>query len=277
MEVIDAHLHLWDAAVLSPPWFVHVPQLSGRFDLARYRAEGGTEGPIVLVEADVAAADRAREAQLLDRWGREAPRHAVVAGIAPGEAAFANELESVHRHQMIRGGRRVLHGGPFRATDAFIADLKQLAAADLSFDFCVRSADLPEVTRCLQAVPGLRAILDHLGNPPIRAGWKSPEADAWRRDVRDVAACPNAVVKLSAMFENAGGAIDAAAARPWFAWCLDAFVPERMMWGSNWPVCFTDVPLAAWREVTEELLAPLQPRERESILGGTAERTYRLV
>jgi L-fuconolactonase len=277
MEVIDAHLHLWDAAVLSPPWFVHVPQLSGRFDLARYRAEGGTEGPIVLVEADVAAADRAREAQLLDRWGREAPRHAVVAGIAPGDGTCAVELKHALDGKAIRGGRRVLHGGTFRATEAFLADLATLAVADLSFDFCVRWVDLPEVTRCLRAVPTLRAILDHLGNPPIRLGWNSPEAEAWRRDVRVVATCPNVTVKLSAMFENAGGAIDAAAARPWFAWCLEAFGPERMMWGSNWPVCFTDVPLAAWREVTKELLAPLQPRERESILGGTAERTYRLV
>jgi L-fuconolactonase len=177
---------------------------------------------------------------------------------------------------MVRGGRRVLHGGPFHATDAFIADLKQLAAADLSFDFCVRSADLPEVTRCLQAVSGLRAVLDHLGNPPIRAGWKSPEAEAWRRDVRDVAACPNAVVKLSAMFENAGGSIDADAARPWFRSCLDAFGADRMMWGSNWPVCFRKAPLAAWQDVTLSLLADLQPPERDAILGATAVRIYRL-
>jgi L-fuconolactonase len=273
---IDAHLHLWDESLLAPPWLVAVPHLSGRFDRERYRAEGGTGGPIVLVEADVAAGDRAREAGLLDRWGREAPRHAVVAAIAPGEATFADELEVVRRYPMIRGGRRVLHGGPFRATDAFIADLSRLAADDLSFDFCVRCADLPEVGRCLRGVPKLRAIVDHLGNPPIRAGWNSPEADAWRRDVRGVAECENAVVKLSAMFENAGGAIDADAARPWFGWCLEAFGSDRMMWGSNWPVCFQKAPLTAWREVTESLLADLQPGERDSILGATAARIYRL-
>lgn len=277
MEAIDAHLHLWDAAVLPAPWFRTAPRWSDRFDLARYRAEGGTHGPLVLVEADVAVGDRVREAELLGRWGREAPRHAVVAGIAPGEGTFAGELKHARESAMISGGRRVLHGGSFRATDGFIADLASIAAAGLSFDFCVRCVDLPEVTRCVRAVPTLRAIVDHLGNPPIRLGWNSPEAEAWRRGVRMVAECPNATVKLSAMFENAGGAIDAVATRPWFAWCLEAFGAERMMWGSNWPVCFTDAPLAAWREVTEELLATLRPRERESILAGTAERTYRLV
>ena len=275
--ICDSHLHLWDASLLAPPWLAAAPDLAGRFDLARYRADGGTAGSLVLVEADCASGDRGCEVELLDRWGREAARHAVVAGIAPGERTFADECARAVRSPAIRGGRRVLHGGPFRAADAFIADLKRLAAADLTFDFCVRCGDLSEVKRCLQAVPMLRGILDHLGNPPIRSGWNSPEADAWRRDVRSVANCENAVVKLSAMFENAGGAIAAETARPWFAWCLEAFGAERMMWGSNWPVCFTDVPLAAWREVTEELLAPLQPGERESILGGTAERTYRLV
>ncbi len=274
--ICDSHLHLWDAALLAPPWLAAAPDLAGRFDLARYRADGGTAGSLVLVEADCASGDRGREAKLLDRWGREAARHAVVAGIAPGERTFADECARAVKSPAIRGGRRVLHGGPFHATDAFIADLKQLAAADLSFDFCVRSADLPEVTRCLQAVSGLRAVLDHLGNPPIRAGWKSPEAEAWRRDVRDVAACPNAVVKLSAMFENAGGSIDADAARPWFRSCLDAFGADRMMWGSNWPVCFRKAPLAAWQDVTLSLLADLQPPERDAILGATAVRIYRL-
>lgn len=276
MELIDAHLHLWDAAVLSAPWFTQAPELSGRFDLSRYRSDGGEAVSIVLVEADVAPADRAREAELLDLWGRETPRHAVVAGIAPGEATFAGELGHAKDRATTVGGRRVLHGGAFRATDGFLADLASLAAAERSFDFCVRCVDLPEVARCLREVPRLRGILDHLGNPPIRAGWNSPAAEAWRRDVRDVAACPNAVVKFSAMFENAGGAIDATTARPWFAWCLEAFGADRMMWGSNWPVCFRNAPLAAWREVTDALLAPLQSRERESILGGTAERAYRL-
>lgn len=276
MHAVDAHLHLWDAAVLSPPWFVHAPQFSGRFDLARYRAEGGTAGSLVLVEADVAVVDRVREAALLDCWGRDATRHVVVAGMAPGDGTFAVEVKHARETTTIPGGRRVLHGGPFRATDRFLADLALLAATDLSFDFCVRWVDLPEVTRCLRAVPALRAILDHLGNPPIRMGWDSPEADAWRRDVRGVAKCPNAVVKLSGMFENAGGAIDAEAAGPWFRWCLEAFGAERMMWGSNWPVCFRAAPLAAWQEVTEALIGERPTAERTAILGDVAARIYRL-
>ena len=116
--------------------------------------------------------------------------------------------------------------------------------------------------------PGVRRVL------PL--AWRKWRKTLWRRDVRDIAACPNATVKLSAMFENAGGAIDATTARPWFAWCLEAFGADRMMWGSNWPVCFRDAPLVAWREVTDALLSPLQSSERESISGGTAERAYRL-
>lgn len=274
--LVDAHLHLWDAAIVAPPWLANVPRLAGRFDLARYRAEGGRAEAAVLVEADVAVADRGREAAMLSEWGRLFAAHAVVAGIEPGAGSFAEELGWARSTPATCGGRRVLHGGQFRASERFIADLRSLASANLSFDFCVRCADLPEVIRCLRAVPELRAIVDHLGNPPIRAGWDSDAAASWRRDIADVATCRNAVVKLSAMFENAGGAIEVAEARPWVDWCLARFGPQRLLWGSNWPVCFIDAPLVAWLELTQSLVGDLSTAEQAAVLGENAARTYRL-
>jgi L-fuconolactonase len=273
---VDAHLHLWDPSTLAPPWLADVPALHGRFDLERYRREGGTAEAIVVVEADVAVADRIREAKVLAASGSAGARCAVIAGLGPGEPSFTAELGHAVQSKAIPGGRRVLHGGSFRATEAFIADLGTMAAADRSFDFCVRCGDLPEVTRCLRAVPSLQAIVDHLGNPPIRAGWDSAEADAWRRDVRQMAACPNAFVKWSAMFENAGRAIDLDTARPWFRWCLDAFGPERMMWGSNWPVCFPNTPLSSWLRLSERLLDEVDAEARADLMGRTATAVYRL-
>ena len=274
----DAHLHAWDARELAAPWFARAPQFAGRFDLARYAAEGGVGGGIVFVEADMASADRVREAELFAQWGAASGRRfAAVAGIEPGGAAFAAELTSSARMRGVSGARRVLHGGdiPFGGA-RFIADLRALGAAGLSFDFCVRWSDLALVESCAREAAETVLVLDHLGNPPLRAGWNSPERASWQRLAARVAACGNVCVKWSAMFENAGRAVTADEARPWFEWCVTCFGAGRIMWGSNWPVCFANARLSQWIEASAALAGELSPDEQAAILGGNAVRVYRL-
>ena len=274
----DAHLHAWDAAVLAAPWFGEAPQFAGRFDLARYAAEGGVGGGLVFVEADMAPKDRAREAALFAEWGAESGRaFATVAGIEPGAAGFAEELAAIARVRGVTGARRVLHGGdiPFGGA-RFASDLRALGAAGLSFDFCVRWTDLALVASCAREAPETVLVLDHLGNPPLRAGWSSPERAEWQRLVARVAACRNTRVKWSAMFENAGRAMSADEMRPWFEWCVACFGPPRVMWRSNWPVCFADARLSQWIEGSAALAGELTPDEQEAILGGNAVVVYRL-
>jgi L-fuconolactonase len=177
----------------------------------------------------------------------------------------------------VTGARRVLHGGdiPFGGA-RFVADLRALGAAGLSFDFCVRWSDLALVESCAREAGETTLVLDHLGNPPLRAGWSSPERADWQRLVARVAACENTRVKWSAMFENAGRAVTPDEARPWFEWCLACFGPTRMMWGSNWPVCFANARLSQWIEATAALAGELTPDEQAAILGGNARRVYRL-
>lgn len=275
----DAHLHLWDPVSLAPPWLAQAPSLAHGFDLARYRREGGVGGALVLVEADFASPDRPREAETLSCWAREAGRtHAVVAGIEPGGAGFAQELAAARALPAVRGARRVLHGGHGAPGSArFVEDLRTLAAHGIPFDFCVRWSDLPLVERCAREVPEATLVLDHLGNPPLRAGWMSAERIEWQRLVARVAANPRVVVKWSAMFENAGRAIDAGEARPWVEWCLEVFGCGRVLWGSNWPVCFTEAPLARWIEVTAAIAGRLGASEQDAILSANATGLYRPV
>jgi L-fuconolactonase len=275
----DAHLHVWDAAVLAAPWFAQAPQFAGRFDLSRYAAEGGVGGGVVFVEADMAAADRVREAELFAQWGAASGRRfATVAGIEPGVAGFADERDSVARARGVSGARRVLHGGDIAfAGERFAADLRALGAAGMSFDFCVRWPDLALVESCARAAPETVLVLDHLGNPPLRAGWDSPERAEWQRIVARVAACGNTRVKWSAMFENAGRAVTAGEARPWFEWCLACFGASRTMWGSNWPVCFANARLAQWIDASATLAGALSPDEQSAILGGNAVRVHRIL
>lgn len=274
----DAHLHAWDAAVLSAPWFPQAPQFAGRFDLARYHAEGGVHGGVVFVEADMASADRAREAELFAQWGASSGMPwATVAGVDPGDARVADAIGRVVRAGGATGARRVLHGGDIPFTTAgFRSGLKSLGAHRMSFDFCVRWTDLAALEGVATGIEATHFVLDHLGNPPIKSGWSSPERVEWQRLIARVAACDRVSVKWSAMFENAGRAMSVDEIRPWFEWCLACFGPTRMMWGSNWPVCFANARLLQWIEACAALAGELAPDEQAAILGGNARRAYRI-
>ena len=273
----DAHLHLWDSSVLAAPWLANAPQFSGCFDFSRYMKDGGVGGGVVLVEANVAPKDRTREAALLAAWGATTGRAcAVIAGIEPSSANFEEELTAARALPSVRGARHVLHTQPFESvTQRFEADLFALAAQRLTFDFCVRWRDLPSVEGCARALPHLQFVLDHLGNPPIQSAWNSPERAEWKRLIARVAACDNVSVKWSAMFENAGRALSIDEARPWFEWCVACFGPTRVMWGSNWPVCFSNARLSEWIEVSAGLAGELTLDEQASVLGDNVRRVYR--
>lgn len=273
----DAHLHVWDAGVLRAPWFEQAPQFAGKFDLARYFAEGGVRGGVVFVEADMAPGDRAREAELFAEWGAASGiPWATVAGIEPGADRFPAELGSVARAAGVRSARRVLHGAdiPF-STEQFAVDLRALGDHGLSFDFCIRWNDLAILDGVLASAPGTACVLDHLGNPPIKSGWSSPERAEWQRLVARIARHDHVSVKWSAMFENAGRAISASEARPWFEWCLACFGPTRVLWGSNWPVCFAGAKLSQWIDVSRDIAGELSSDEQAAILGANARRVYR--
>jgi L-fuconolactonase len=276
----DAHLHAWDAEVLRAPWFAQAPRFAGRFDLARYHAEGGVRGGIVFVEADMAPADRAQEAALFAEWGRASGlAWATVAGVDPGSTDVLAEIASVRRSPGLTGARRVLHGGDIPFTnEQFRVGLHALGSLRLSFDFCVRWTDLAALEGVVAGIEATHFVLDHLGNPPLRSGWSGPGRAEWQRLVARVAACERVSVKWSAMFENAGRALSADEIRPWFEWCLACFGPTRMMWGSNWPVCFapgTGAHLAQWTEACATVAAELTPDEQAAILGANAHRQYR--
>lgn len=276
----DAHLHAWDADRLAAPWFTQAPRFAGRFDVARYHAEGGVHGGLVFVEADMAPADRASEAALFAEWGNASGLPwATVAGIDPGAPDVLAEIASVRRSPGVTGARRVLHAGdiPF-TTEHFRVGLHRLGSHRLSFDFCVRWTDLAALEGVVAGIEATHYVLDHLGNPPIRSGWSSPERVEWQRLIARVAACERVLVKWSAMFENAGRAMSADEIRPWFEWCLACFGPTRVMWGSNWPVCFapdSGARLAQWIDASAAVAGELSADEQAAILGGTAQRLYR--
>ena len=151
--------------------------------------------------------------------------------------------------------------------------LQILASRGLTFDYVgILPRHLEHVPLVAQRVPNLRMVIDHLGKPPIAAG----EFEPWRTLLARAARMPNVFAKLSGL--DAGGADDwtAATIAPYVDCALELFGPERLMFGSDWPVANLRGGYGkVWRE-TNRALAGLSSNERDRILGGTAIAFYRL-
>lgn len=201
-----------------------------------------------------------------------------VAGWRPAGDAARTEawLERLATESAVVGVREVLH--PPERTAREVDDPDRLAACrlagkhGLSVDLCVRPDQLDAATRLIRGTPDTRFVLDHLGRP-CAAEAVDP---AWVEAIRGLAHAPNVFVKLSALIEcMEGKAWDPSSFARFTDIVLEAFGPERMIWGSNWPVCM-DTPegLDAWLAATDTLLEDLSPSERAWIMGNTARTAY---
>jgi L-fuconolactonase len=158
--------------------------------------------------------------------------------------------------------------------------LAALAAAGLAYDVVGEPRHLPAAVTAARQVPGLRFVLDHLGNPGMAPG-TSPEADEpWASAVTDFAALPNTTAKLSGILgvPPPPGAAPGSLAhlRPYYDFGLHAFGPNRLMFGSDWPPCTLDASYSQVIATARALTSDLSSTEQDAIFRGTARRTYRL-
>ena len=154
-----------------------------------------------------------------------------------------------------------------------VRGIKAVAAADLTYDVLILPPQHEAAIALADAVPGARLVLDHAGKPAIAEGGHEP----WARFITELSARPNVYCKLSGLVTEADWTqwtVDDL--RPYAAHVLESFGPDRVMFGSDWPVCELaatyDEVLTAARACTEEL----SPSERDEVFAGTAVRAYRL-
>jgi L-fuconolactonase len=279
--LIDAHHHLWlpdrGHPWLDQPGLERIRRPFTPTDLLT-EIEGAGVAGTVLVEGGRCHDDEA--AELLGWAADTAPILGVVAWI---DVAVTDVAATVARYRHLRGGELLVG---LRAQVQGVADpdhldrpdvrrgLAEIAAAGLVFDLVIRADQLPSAARAARAVPELRFVLDHLGKPRIDEGAEGLRR--WRDPFTALAANANVACKLSGMVSEAGPGWSADALRPFVAVAVEQFGPERLMFGSDWPVCLL---VAGYRDVLtalEDALPPLSRSERDGIFAGTALRTYGL-
>lgn len=277
---VDAHHHLWDPARRAQPWMdgPWADPIRRAFTLADLLPE--LDAHAVDATVVVQACSSYDETRELLRLAGESERVAGVVGWAdltdPGLPAVLDGLRSGP------GGRRLV-GIRHQVQDEPDADwlgrpevrrgLAAVAAAGLVYDLLVTPREMPAAMAAVRALPELRFVLDHAGKPPIRQGARRP----WDGLLAALAAEPNVTCKLSGLITEADWETwTAARILPYARHVLECFGPERVMAGSDWPVCLLAGDYRRVAELACAAVAPLDGDGRAAVLGGTAVRVYGL-
>ncbi|MFE9879096.1 amidohydrolase family protein [Streptomyces sp. NPDC005784] len=277
---VDAHHHVWDLSVRNQDWITgpELRPLRRNFGIADLTPEADSTGVdrTVLVQT-VTVAEETPELLAL------AERSALVAGVVgwtdltrPDVADDLARLREMPGGRRLRGVRHQVQGERdprWLLRPDVRRGLAAVADAGLVYDLVVLPRQLPACARAAAEHPGLTFVLDHLGKPLVATG----ALDPWAGAVRELAALPNTVCKLSGMVTEADPArwtVDDL--RPYADTVLEAFGPDRTMFGSDWPVCTLAATYAQVVWTAEELTAALNENERQAVFTGTATRVYRV-
>lgn len=265
--IVDAHLHLWDPARLRYPWLagnelLHRPYLPG--DFRRASADCDVEA-MIFVQCEAEPGQYLLEAEWVAALAEHEPRIAAIVAWAPLElgAPARASLEQLAQLELVRGVRRIVQFEPdpeFCLQPDFIQGVKLLAEFGLTFDICTDWSRLPYVVRFARAVPGVRMVLDHIGKPPIAAGFLEP----WATHLRELAHLPHVWCKMSGVATEADHSNwNDSQLAPYIDTAIQAFGCERLMFGGDWPVSTQAIDYRRWVELLQRALAGASTADRD--------------
>lgn len=275
-RILDAHLHVWDLQTNTYPWLTpDLGPLYANYSIEQVATESRAAGiaEAILVQAE----DSVAETEYLLALATE---HSWIRGVVgwlplddPEAAAIL--LQRYERNPLLVGLRHLIHDDP-RPELLDSADAHRTLAAVAEHGYPVDIPDawprhLQQVERLAAALPGLTIVVDHLGKPP-RGQADFPH---WAAALRRVAAHGNTVAKLSGL-HMPGQPYTAAALRPAWEVALEAFGPNRLLYGSDWPMSVPHGGHGLTHRVLMDLVAELSVPERMRILRDNAHRVYRL-
>ena len=184
-------------------------------------------------------------------------------------------LDRLQGNPKFVGVRHQVHDEPderWLLRDDVISGLRELARRDLAYDLLLRPPHLRHITELADSVPGLRMVVDHIAKPEIADGRMEP----WAEDIARVAEIPGMYCKVSGMATEANPATWQAEIVPCVAHVIDSFGFDRIMWGSDWPVCLLVDGYESIRDGAVAAFGDIDPHDYAKLMGGNASRFYRL-
>jgi len=280
MPIIDSHQHLIYPEKFSYSWTAAIPQLAGqafRYDDYAAAIEGTCVRRTIFMESGVDDPHWQEETRFVHTLA--STHGSLIAGIIANcrpeeERGFEAYVESALSPKLV-GFRRILHTEPDELPQraCFSSNVRLLEKYELTFDLCVLARQLPLATNLASKCPNVQFVLDHCGVPDIASG----QIDPWRQHIREMAKLPNVACKISGVLAYcAPGRATVEAVRPYVEHCLEQFGWDRVVWGSDWPVCTITSDLRTWANVTNEIIAAEDESSQRKLLHGNTSRVYKL-
>jgi L-fuconolactonase len=273
---IDAHHHFWKYDPVRYSWMNERMEVLKKdyqpADLLVEIEKTGIDG-VVSVQADQSMLET-------DELLEHAARHDFIKGVVGwfplSDSSVEEVLSEYAQNPWLKGVRHVVQDEPddrFILGNAFNEGIRKLEQFDLVYDILIYERQLAPSIEFVDLHPNLSFVLDHVAKPRIGDGLMDP----WKEQMFELARRENVTCKLSGMATEANWTewtLDGL--RPYMEVALDAFGPNRLMFGSDWPVARLAVDYEPWVSLCREFISTLSPHEREAIEGGNAIRAYRL-
>lgn len=284
LPIVDTHQHLWDLGKFRLRWLKADGPLHRSYLTKDYLAavEGLNVVRAIYMEVGLDSTQHLAEAEHVVALCRrsDSPTCAAVIGGRPGEEGFRQYFERFKDSPFIKGIRRSLPKPEIALEKPFVADVRWLGELGMRFDLCGPPAGLLGAAKLAELCPDTRFILDHCGNidpKAFRGEAPAGQADSWRRGIAKLARRPNVVCKISGVVARAEkGRWTADDLAPIVNHCLDEFGADRVVFGSDWPVCTRVASLREWVTALKEIIGERPQAEQHKLLHDNAVRFYGL-
>jgi len=274
--IIDSHQHFWQYHPVRDAWITDDMKVIQRdflpADLQPVLQQNGVDG-CVAVQADQSET----ETQFLLDLAAAHPFIRGVVGWTDLRAPdLAGKLERYAQEDKLKGFRHIVQGEPdpdFLLREDFCKGIQALAPYDFTYDILIYPIQLPAAEKFVQRFPSQRLVIDHMAKPYCRTG----DIAEWERSMRAIAKSPNVYCKISGLVTEADWLRwQPADFAPYLDVVLEAFGPQRLMFGSDWPVCLVAAEYAQVKRIVTDHISCLGAAEQAAIMGGNAAAFYKL-
>ena len=272
---IDAHQHFWHYRPARDTWITDQMEVLKRdflpHDLGPELAANGIDASIA-VQADQSEAETMF---LLDLAEANNEIAGVVGWVDLRSPGIAERLEHFSHYSKLRGFRHIAQSEPddrFLVGHDLVRGLSQLRPFGFTYDILIYAPQLPAAIDLVSRVPEQHFVIDHAAKPEI----KLKKVDPWTREMRELAQNKNVFCKLSGLVTEADPRWKPHDFWPYLDVVLEAFGPDRLMFGSDWPVCLLAASYAQVVGIVSDYIAGFSETDQDKIVGGNAIRFYGL-
>ena len=278
LKIIDTHQHLWDTSNLNYPWLDDFDALGKRYLIEDYRraCEGLNVVQSVHVEADVAPTQVVDEVKWLAQIVQQDDMIGAIVAAAPLEESGVEEiLKQLTEHELVVAIRRMawhLPDNQFYRSHELIKGVQLLEKFNLSFDLCANHQQLAAAIDLVKATPNVRHAVNHCGGPDI----KGKQFQPWADHISELASFDNVHCKVSGIVTTASENWTKAELKPYIDHLVAAFGYDRLMFGSDWPVCTLAAEYQQWVEALQWSIQNATDVDRQKLFHDNAKQFYRI-